>query len=165
MQPVHKLAGGAQIFDKALVETTFTAMYAQFCSELNKNLPEFEDPDSEDGKMLTFRRILLNKCQVGKSIAGTGLAGTKRKHMQCQGADLSLHLAESRAPQVPGACGDHLSGLCTLFAAVILPPGPTGGWQQCSGLWPDFAIHRPGQQVKSHLHTSGKDERDVVMFL
>ena len=54
----------AQIFDKALVETTFTAMYAQFCSELNKNLPEFEDPDSEDGKMLTFRRILLNKCQV-----------------------------------------------------------------------------------------------------
>ena len=55
---------GLQIFDKALVETTFTAMYAQFCSDLNKNLPEFEDPDSEDGKMLTFRRILLNKCQV-----------------------------------------------------------------------------------------------------
>jgi len=53
-----------QIFDKALVETTFTAMYAQFCSDLNKNLPEFEDPDSEDGKMLTFRRILLNKCQA-----------------------------------------------------------------------------------------------------
>ena len=53
-----------QIFDKALVETTFTAMYAQFCSDLNQNLPEFEDPDSEDGKMLTFRRILLNKCQV-----------------------------------------------------------------------------------------------------
>ncbi len=58
----------AQIFDKALVETTFTAMYAQFCSDLNKNLPEFDDPDSEDGKMLTFRRILLNKCQVRATV-------------------------------------------------------------------------------------------------
>jgi hypothetical protein len=63
-QLIPSSASALQIFDKALVETTFTAMYAQFCSELNKNLPEFEDPDSEDGKMLTFRRILLNKCQV-----------------------------------------------------------------------------------------------------
>ena len=64
VRPRSSSAPALQIFDKALVETTFTAMYAQFCSELNKNLPEFEDPDSEDGKMLTFRRILLNKCQV-----------------------------------------------------------------------------------------------------
>ena len=66
-----------QIFDKALVETTFTAMYAQFCSDLNKNLPEFEDPDSEDGKMLTFRRILLNKCQVRGILT---LPGTLQLH-------------------------------------------------------------------------------------
>lgn len=52
-----------QIFDKALVETTFTELYAELCAKMNANLPEFEDPDSEEAKKITFRRVLLNKCQ------------------------------------------------------------------------------------------------------
>lgn len=64
-----------QIFDKALVETTFTELYAGLCSKLNANLPEFDDPESEEGKKITFRRVLLNKCQVrvGFSRVGVGL--------------------------------------------------------------------------------------------
>lgn len=53
-----------QIFDKALVETTFTELYAMLCAKLNANLPEFDDPESEEAKKITFRRVLLNKCQV-----------------------------------------------------------------------------------------------------
>ncbi|XP_052194181.1 eukaryotic translation initiation factor 4G-like isoform X2 [Diospyros lotus] len=49
----------AQIFDKALMEPTFCEMYANFCSHLAGELPDF----SEDNEKITFKRLLLNKCQ------------------------------------------------------------------------------------------------------
>ena len=50
-----------QIFDKSLTEPTFCELYAQLCQSLRDQLPEFEN--AEDGKKVTFRRVLLNKCQ------------------------------------------------------------------------------------------------------
>ncbi|XP_071717248.1 eukaryotic translation initiation factor-like isoform X2 [Rutidosis leptorrhynchoides] len=50
------------IFDKAVLEPTFCPMYAQLCSDLNKNLPPFPS-DEPDGKEITFKRLLLNNCQ------------------------------------------------------------------------------------------------------
>ncbi|KAE9600793.1 putative initiation factor eIF-4 gamma, MA3 [Lupinus albus] len=49
----------SQIFEKALVEPTFCEMYANFCSHLASALPDF----SEDNEKITFKRLLLNKCQ------------------------------------------------------------------------------------------------------
>lgn len=50
------------IFDKAVLEPTFCAMYAQLCVHLSKELPEF--PSEQAGeKPITFRRVLLNTCQ------------------------------------------------------------------------------------------------------
>ena len=49
----------SQIFDKALMEPTFCEMYADFCSHLAAELPDF----SEDNEKITFKRLLLNKCQ------------------------------------------------------------------------------------------------------
>ena len=49
----------AQIFDKALLEPTFCELYAQLCEALSKELRQFE----EDGTKVTFKRVLLNKCQ------------------------------------------------------------------------------------------------------
>ncbi|KAF4377332.1 hypothetical protein G4B88_005810 [Cannabis sativa] len=49
----------AQIFDKALMEPTFCEMYANFCFHLSGELPDF----SEDDEKITFKRVLLNKCQ------------------------------------------------------------------------------------------------------
>lgn len=49
----------AQIFDKALMEPTFCEMYANFCCHLSGELPDF----SEDNEKITFKRLLLNKCQ------------------------------------------------------------------------------------------------------
>lgn len=57
-----------QVFDKALLEPHFCELYSQLCDDLAKQLPEFDDPEApETGskRKLTFRRILLNKCQVG----------------------------------------------------------------------------------------------------
>lgn len=48
-----------QIFDKALMEPTFCEMYANFCSRLSSELPDF----GEDNEKITFKRLLLNKCQ------------------------------------------------------------------------------------------------------
>ena len=50
-----------QIFDKALIETTFSELYANLVSELNRRLPPLEE---EDGTSAQFRRTLLNKCQI-----------------------------------------------------------------------------------------------------
>nr|QEX51116.1 eukaryotic translation initiation factor 4G-like isoform X1 [Cymbidium ensifolium] len=49
----------SQIFDKALMEPTFCEMYADFCFHLASDLPDFV----EDNEKVTFRRLLLNKCQ------------------------------------------------------------------------------------------------------
>uniref|UniRef100_A0A0D9X088 Eukaryotic translation initiation factor 4G n=1 Tax=Leersia perrieri TaxID=77586 RepID=A0A0D9X088_9ORYZ len=49
----------SQIFDKALMEPTFCEMYANFCFHLAGALPDF----SEDNERITFKRLLLNKCQ------------------------------------------------------------------------------------------------------
>lgn len=49
----------SQIFDKALMEPTFCEMYAQFCVKLAGDLPEF----TENEEKITFKRVLLNKCQ------------------------------------------------------------------------------------------------------
>ncbi|KAJ4959063.1 hypothetical protein NE237_026174 [Protea cynaroides] len=49
----------SQIFDKALMEPTFCEMYARFCFQLAGALPDF----NEDNEKITFKRLLLNKCQ------------------------------------------------------------------------------------------------------
>ncbi|XP_042506070.1 eukaryotic translation initiation factor 4G-like isoform X2 [Macadamia integrifolia] len=49
----------SQIFDKALTEPTFCEMYANFCFHLATALPDF----NEDNEKITFKRLLLNKCQ------------------------------------------------------------------------------------------------------
>lgn len=49
----------SQIFDKALMEPTFCEMYSNFCFHLSGALPDF----SEDNEKITFKRLLLNKCQ------------------------------------------------------------------------------------------------------
>nr|GMC91234.1 eukaryotic translation initiation factor 4G [Ipomoea batatas] len=49
----------SQIFDKALMEPTFCEMYANFCHHLASELPDL----SVDNEKITFKRLLLNKCQ------------------------------------------------------------------------------------------------------
>lgn len=53
------------IFDKALLEPAFGPMYAQLCFRISNESDTqswiFED---EDGKRSSFKRLLLNQCQV-----------------------------------------------------------------------------------------------------
>ncbi len=63
------------IFDKSLEESHFCNMYAKLCEYIKDRLKEFQDvnpdPDPPPGvqpgqskKNVTFKRCLLNKCQV-----------------------------------------------------------------------------------------------------
>ncbi|KAL9683123.1 hypothetical protein QQ045_014939 [Rhodiola kirilowii] len=49
----------SQIFNTALMEPIFCEMYADFCYHLSGVLPYF----SEENEKITFKRVLLNKCQ------------------------------------------------------------------------------------------------------
>lgn len=51
------------IFDKALSEPIFGAMYSSLCSRCAESFPEFADEENPNGKPITFKRLLLNKCQ------------------------------------------------------------------------------------------------------
>uniref|UniRef100_A0A1J3I2G2 Eukaryotic translation initiation factor isoform 4G-1 n=1 Tax=Noccaea caerulescens TaxID=107243 RepID=A0A1J3I2G2_NOCCA len=53
------------IFEKAIIEPIFCPMYAKLCSDIHYKLPSFLPADSaeSDDREITFKRILLNKCQ------------------------------------------------------------------------------------------------------
>lgn len=50
------------VFENAVAQPTFCAMYAELCLCLAGELPAFPPPVGED-KPLAFKRVLLNTCQ------------------------------------------------------------------------------------------------------
>ncbi|PNH12771.1 Eukaryotic initiation factor iso-4F subunit p82-34 [Tetrabaena socialis] len=52
----------ALVFENAVEQPTYVAMYGDLCVSLSKELPQFPPPPGED-KPLSFRQILLNTCQ------------------------------------------------------------------------------------------------------
>jgi translation initiation factor 4G len=49
----------SQIFDRTLMEPIYCEMYVNFCCHLAGELPDF----NEDNEKVTFKRVLLKKCQ------------------------------------------------------------------------------------------------------
>lgn len=52
----------AMVFENAVAQPTFVAMYADLCLQLSKELPQFP-PAAGEEKPMTFKRVLLNTCQ------------------------------------------------------------------------------------------------------
>ncbi|KAF6252216.1 eukaryotic initiation factor [Scenedesmus sp. NREL 46B-D3] len=50
------------VFENAVAQPTFCAMYADLCLSLSKELPSFPPAEGDD-KPVMFRRVLLNTCQ------------------------------------------------------------------------------------------------------
>ena len=53
-----------QVFENAVQQPTFVAMYADFCAELDAALPEFPPPPDQENAPLGFRKMLANTCQI-----------------------------------------------------------------------------------------------------
>ncbi|TPX33893.1 hypothetical protein SmJEL517_g03316 [Synchytrium microbalum] len=89
------------IFDKALDEPNFGAMYAQLCNKLHQELPERQPWMSNDPRNSEFRRALLNKCQrefqSGKSWAkDEDQAREMRKKVDTMTAEEKEEFAEAQ---------------------------------------------------------------------
>ena len=58
----HEVLQGTitMVFENAVAQPTFVAMYANLCAELDSILPEFA---GKDGKPESFRKMLANTCQ------------------------------------------------------------------------------------------------------
>lgn len=75
------------IFNKALEEKHFAAIYTQLCLSLHKKVPKFDEIVLIDGKEMTqsvsFKRILLNKCQeeFEKGLTVVDLEGKSKEEL------------------------------------------------------------------------------------
>lgn len=53
-----------QVFENAVQQPTFVAMYADFCAELDAALPEFPPPADQEDAPKGFKKMLANTCQT-----------------------------------------------------------------------------------------------------
>lgn len=65
-----------RVFEAAVAQPTFVAMYAELCSELDAVLPELEDPQT--GERATFKKLLANQCQREYEAAGDARAAAAK---------------------------------------------------------------------------------------
>ena len=100
------------MFDKALSEPTFSALYAQLCLHLSSELPDFTEP-GEEGKQqkVTFRRIILNKCQSEFEKGAAAMSAVENREKEAKAAEDKVPL---RLLRVEG------------LGAGTLPPGLPG---------------------------------------
>ena len=77
------------VFDKALRDVTFCEIYAALCFDLNAALPEFpaEAPAEGEGEgaaqpAITFRRLLISKCQVEFEQGTQAIAAVEAREKQ-----------------------------------------------------------------------------------
>ena len=86
-----------QIFDKALLETTFSELYANLVAKLNPALPELED---EEGRPVQFRRTLLNKCQEEFDYGVQAMNAVSQRELQ-KAAHHEKHEEEAKEEEMP----------------------------------------------------------------
>ena len=139
-----------QVFDKALSEPTFSALYAQLCHFLSSELPDFTEADPETGepKKVTFRRIILNKCQSEFEKGAEAMAAVEGREQKAKekGEDdkvrTRLHATSSVhsglcSPGRPASCvlAKPLTGAGT---RVMHPGGSVVG--PCCGRLPSWLL-------------------------
>lgn len=94
-----------QIFDKALTETTFCPLYSDLCHLLTRKMPEFEEEG--DKRKLTFRRLLLNKCQNEFEKGDAAVRAAE----EAEAADASAMSAEERQARLSAAKKERMRSL------------------------------------------------------
>lgn len=73
------------VFENAVEQPTFCALYADLCVRLSKELPSFPPPAGTD-RPVAFGQILLNTCQ--DEFEGAEVAREVRKCSECPSAHM-----------------------------------------------------------------------------
>ena len=88
------------IFDKAVVEHSYSEMYAEMCKALRTIWPELEGVDMETGQSVpvTFTRAIIEKCQVEFDNIPDTLAPTEAEIARAKGdsADLEMFMHKKK---------------------------------------------------------------------
>lgn len=117
-----------QVFDKALGEPTFCEIYAQLCQDLSKRIPTFpavpanEETGEPGREEVSFRRELLNKCQVEFEEGQTAMdAVMRREKAEAEVIPCASLYASPRTPDMRTHSGILSSPppLCCCCDAVV----------------------------------------------
>ncbi|TEB18593.1 hypothetical protein C9890_0357 [Perkinsus sp. BL_2016] len=107
------------IFDKAVVEHTFSEMYAEMCKKLRTTWPELTGVDQETGQSVpvTFTRAIIEKCQVEFDAIPDNLEPTEADMAKVRGnlEDLEM-LMQKRKERILG----NMKFIAQLFLMRIL---------------------------------------------
>ena len=97
-----------QLFDKALTEPTFAELYATMCAALSDRFlsegVEFKDPaspDPENPVVITFKRVLLSKCQEEFEKGDTAIKAAEKEALDA--AEAKARADAGEAPPTPPA--------------------------------------------------------------
>ncbi|KAL3146714.1 hypothetical protein ABBQ38_014702 [Trebouxia sp. C0009 RCD-2024] len=104
-----------QVFDRASTETIFGDMYADLCFRLSSALPSFEVPSQDANKRpcSTFRRLLLNKCQMEFEKGAAAMKAVQAREKAEQGKtpeQKEQDLAEAGEEQPPAVTTEPING-------------------------------------------------------
>jgi len=95
-----------QLFDKALTEPTFAELYATMCAALSDRFlsegVEFKDPaspDPENPVVITFKRVLLSKCQEEFEKGDTAIKAAEKEALDA--AEAKARADAGEAPPTP----------------------------------------------------------------
>ncbi|GAB4838115.1 hypothetical protein Ancab_039836 [Ancistrocladus abbreviatus] len=80
------------IFDKMILEPTLCPMYAELCSDLDQMLPPIP-PEEPGERQFTFKRIIVNKCQM--VFEGTDRSMAEERQMTDQDQELESMVREN----------------------------------------------------------------------
>ena len=94
-----------QLFDKALTEPTFAELYATMCAALSDRFlsegVEFKDPaspDPENPVVITFKRVLLSKCQEEFEKGDTAIKAAEKEALDAAEAKAKADAGEAPPP-------------------------------------------------------------------
>ena len=100
----------ALVFDKALRDVTFCEIYAGLCFDLNAALPEFPaegvDEAGEPLQALTFRRLLVAKCQQEFEAGKAAIEAVEAREAKAQ-ADKAAGIVVPEEEEEEEAAGDE----------------------------------------------------------
>jgi len=107
------------IFDKAVVEHSFSEMYAEMCKKLRTTWPELTGVDQETGQSVpvTFTRAIIEKCEVEFDAMPDTLEPTEADIAKARGdwEDLEMFV-QKRKERILG----NMKFIAQLFLATIL---------------------------------------------
>ncbi len=116
----------ALVFENAVEQPTYVAMYGDLCVSLSKELPHFPPPPGSD-KPLSFRQILLNTCQDEfEAAADAREVRAKQCMLACEQTVRILHHRSLAYALVRSLCGVQWLALGFCAACTREKPGVHG---------------------------------------